>query len=74
MDAYEDHAGESELHYGINRKTMMAGFDAAAVGEKDSDAGLGTKTPTKGFNRTSRVFEDYLKPTVPSVSNYNSVL
>ena len=55
------------------RVTVFAEFDDGGITE-NGDRKLGTQTSVKNLTRSDRLFEEYLKPTAPSASNFASVL
>ena len=54
------------------RVTVFAEFDEFGIMESNQ---LGIQTSKKDLSKTSRIFEEYLRPTEPSADtfNYNSV-
>ena len=63
---------DSKIEADVSRRvTVFAEFDEVGIIESHQ---LGTQTSKKDLSRTSRILDEYLRPTEPSASNYNSVV
>ena len=63
---------DSKIEADVSRRvTVFAEFDEVGIIESHQ---LGTQTSKKEFSRTSRILDEYLRPTDPSASNYNSLV